>query len=183
VPLQILDGCLKGIIESTPRLNPLLTPTLGRGAAALDRSWLLLIQKLLCHSWVDDGLVTAKAAKPDDAGVPVHLWDKRCSLVFPHVTPALNTLRYWLTQGATTRLLHKFHAFLPETHGENWREELRSHKLATAQGRLPAPGKHTKGDTSETSKGEGIEKRFVYDELIQDVTAGIDAISRFSDLD
>jgi hypothetical protein len=64
-------------------------------------------------------------------------------------------------------------------HGENWRESLRKAKLQAATGRSP-PGKRTRGGTK---KEEKQESGFKYDELIKDVTAGVDAISRVSDSD
>jgi hypothetical protein len=176
VPLQILDGCLKGIVESLPGLNPLQTPLPTPGLPASDRSWLPRIQRFLPHSWVDDELITDKAAKRDDAGVPVHLWDKRCSLVLPHVTPALQTLRLWLTRGLTTRLWREFHAYLCAVHGEDWRASLQRAKVSESQGRSP-DGKRTRGGVKKEDNG------FTYDELVKDITAGVDAISRVSDSD
>jgi hypothetical protein len=102
VPLQIMDGCLKGITSTAPRLDPLKTPALPVIPVSAHFSWIPLIQKFLPHTWVDSGLVTAKAAKRDDAGVPTHLWDRRCSLVLPHTTPVLDNLRRLIMWVATT---------------------------------------------------------------------------------
>jgi hypothetical protein len=91
LPLQILDGCLKGILSSIPRDYLLSTPSPTPAGGACDRSWLPSIHKFLSHAWIDAAIVTDKAAKRDDAGVPTHLWDQRCSLVLPYVTkPALD---------------------------------------------------------------------------------------------
>jgi hypothetical protein len=176
IPVQILDGCLQGILKSTPRHDPLQTPMPQPGALVASSTWLPGIQKFLPHSWIDPDLITDKAAKRDDAGVPVHLWDKRCTLVLPHVTPALDTLRFWLTRGLTTRLWREFHAYLCEVHGEDWRVSLRQAKTFVAQGRFSA-GKRTRGGVKKANNA------FAYEELVRDVTAGVDAISRVSDSD
>jgi hypothetical protein len=114
VPIQGMDGCLKAILESTTATSPLQTPSPQAPATALDRTWLPAIRKFLPHSWIDAGLVTTKAVKSDVAGVPTHLWDKRCALVLPHVTPALNRLRQLLHWLACTRLLAEFQAYGPD---------------------------------------------------------------------
>jgi hypothetical protein len=186
VPLQILDGCLQGLLDGVPRTDPLKTPSLPPKPSSNDFSWLHRIQKFLPHSWIDSALVTDKAAKRDDAGVPTHLWDRRCSLVFPHLAPTLPILRKWLMRAATTRLWAEFHTFLTDTHGAGWREELASYKLDSARGR-PPEGMRTMGVMKRNMKRKRIgkeEKRtFARDELYKDVIAGTDAVSRFSEAD
>jgi hypothetical protein len=180
VPLQIMDGCLKGILATIPHTNPLKTPLPAGPVSSSDRSWIPGIQKFLSHTWVDASLVTAKAVKCNDAGVPVHLWDQRCSLVFPHITPALKTLCYWLTRAATTRLWSEFHAYLQESHGNSWREPLEAHKIALARGRFHKGRKRTRGDTNEAEEESGPP---VHSELAKDVIAGTNAITRFLEVD
>jgi hypothetical protein len=84
--------------------HPSSNATLNSGPAALscDRSWLPKIQKFLPHSWVDSALVTNKATKRNNAGVPVHLWDQRYSLVLPNCTPAIPILRALLARKLVT---------------------------------------------------------------------------------
>jgi hypothetical protein len=93
VPIQVMDGCLKGLLSSSPKLTPLHTPLPQIVKPLSEQTWLPHLQKFLSHTWVDANLVTAKAVKRDNAGVPTHLWDKRCTLVLPHVGPALDRLR------------------------------------------------------------------------------------------
>lgn len=107
----------------------------------------------------------------------MHLWDRQCSLVFLHITQALKTLCYWLTHLATSRLWQEFHAYLVETHGEDWREALQAHKGALAQGCFPMTGKNTRGSIKDKNN------KPVYNELAKDVNVGADAISCFSDAD
>jgi hypothetical protein len=74
----------------------------------------------LPHSWVDASVVTAKAVKYDNADAPVHLWDARCLLVFPHAQALLPLLRKWLHGWASCRMLREFRLFLQEKHGYEW---------------------------------------------------------------
>jgi hypothetical protein len=120
VPVQIMDGCFKALVSSCPSANPLLTPVPLDRVSPSNRTWLPTLQRFLCHSWVDATLVTAKAAKRDDAGVPTHLWDKRCSLVLPHVTPILDTLRRLILRVAVTHLWIEFHEYLTAVYGDNF---------------------------------------------------------------
>jgi hypothetical protein len=52
-----------------------------------------LIGKYLVHSWVDARLVTGKANKADNAGVPTQLWDQRVALVLAVPVRILNIVR------------------------------------------------------------------------------------------
>jgi hypothetical protein len=58
VPIQILDGCLKGILLSSPKTTPLHTPLPQEARGAVNKTWLPRIQRFLPHSWVDANLVT-----------------------------------------------------------------------------------------------------------------------------
>jgi hypothetical protein len=71
----------------------------------------------------------------------------------------------------------EFQVCITATHGDNWREDLRAHKHARAQGCFQQSRKHTRGEFREK------EKTWRYDELANDITAGIDAISWFLDAD
>jgi hypothetical protein len=50
------------------------------------KTWLPLIQKFLPDSWCDETLISDKAAKSDEALVPIHLWDNRSKMVYPQLT-------------------------------------------------------------------------------------------------
>jgi hypothetical protein len=80
-----------------------------------------VLHKFLPHLWIDVGLVTKKAVKSDEAGVPTHLWDQRCTLVLPRVTPVLDRLHCTMLHRVTcTKLLTKFQDYLNETYGPDW---------------------------------------------------------------
>jgi hypothetical protein len=180
VPVQIMDGILRSLVSEAPPTTPLQTPIPKGASRGSNRSWLPSIQKFLPHSWIDSTLVSAKAAKRDDAGVPSHLWDQRCSLVLPHCTPALSTLREFLSRALVTRLWDEFYAYLRTTHGEDWRATLSSHKQRV-EGRFPR--KRTRGDKDSKERDRRESESSPADELAKDVVAGIDAIGRLDKAD
>jgi hypothetical protein len=108
VPIQIMDACLKGILQTLSRRTPLRIPAPSQATAVSSRTWLPRLQRFLPHSWIDSALVTDKAPKRDDARVPTHLWDQRCSLVLPHTSPALETLRRLLIRVASRHMVDEF---------------------------------------------------------------------------
>jgi hypothetical protein len=67
----ILPSPEAGLVSSP--VTPCMGPDLG--------VMLPLIGKYLVHSWVDATLVTEKAGKADNAGVPTQLWDQGATLV------------------------------------------------------------------------------------------------------
>jgi hypothetical protein len=87
------DGCMKGILKSTPSKASLQTPDPQVPAKAHNWTWLPTIHKFFPHTWIDAGLVTEKAVKSDKAFVPTHLWDQRCAMVLLHVSLALDQLQ------------------------------------------------------------------------------------------
>jgi hypothetical protein len=177
VPIQIMDGCLKGILSTVPKVTPLKTPAPQTALTACHTTWLPRIQKFLPHSWVDSNLVTDKAVKRDDAGVPTHLWDKRCTLVLPYASPALDLLRKLILRVAVTRMFTEFRLYLVETYGQDWLSQLHNGRQRAAQRRSQQKRKRTRGEGDEEEKTES------YEELVRDILAGVDAISRFADSD
>lgn len=145
VPIQVMDGCLRGITSDTPCADPLCTPGMAPLPSSQDTSWLPGIQKFLPHTWVDSELVTDKAAKQDNAGVPTHLWDLGCTLVFPHAGPALPIFRQWLMRIATANMWEEFMLFLIDTHGSNRRANLESYKTAAQRRFQQGSRKRTRG--------------------------------------
>jgi hypothetical protein len=83
-----------------------------------------LIGKYLPHSWVDDSLITEKAGKADDAGVPIHLWDQRISLVLDVPLLVIETMRKWMFKRYCRGLMRSLASFLCRCHGRDWAHQL-----------------------------------------------------------
>jgi hypothetical protein len=146
-----MDGILKSLVSEAPSRSLLRTPIPRSALSGSNRSWLPLIREFLLHSWVDSTLVSDKAAKRDDAGVPIRLWDQRCSLLLPKCTPALPTLSKFLARALVTHLWDELHAYICTTHGADWRTTLLSHK-----GRIEGPF------LRKRTRGIEIEKRVIH---------------------
>jgi hypothetical protein len=56
-------------------------------------TWLTSICCWLPHTWIDETLISAKAAKADDADLSIHLWDQRISLGLERPTGTLPAIR------------------------------------------------------------------------------------------
>jgi hypothetical protein len=120
VPLQILDGCLQGIlplIAAAPVLPMIIPAPIGPDST---RIWLPNLQQFLPHSWIDSLVVTAKAVKHDDAAAPTQLWDTRCTLAMPHIAPALPPLWRGVMHLAAHLVLRIFCGFLTAHYGPTW---------------------------------------------------------------
>ncbi len=78
-----------------------------------------LIGNFLVHSWVDNALITKKAGKSDDAGVPTHLWDQRIVQVLDSPIQVLNTMRKWLFNRYCRGLMRSLGDFLRRCHGRD----------------------------------------------------------------
>ena len=80
---------------------------------------------------VDEAKEYAKAVKEDDAGIPVHLWNKQLSAV--GVTPeaigsALTSLRKLGWRWYIRVLLRDCIRYMREEHGDNWSSKARYSK-------------------------------------------------------
>jgi hypothetical protein len=67
VPIQLLDGCLRGLLPQVTAKQPLPPIQLAPKPVASTKTWLPRLQKFLSHDWIDGSVVTSKAAKRDDA--------------------------------------------------------------------------------------------------------------------
>jgi hypothetical protein len=77
VPLQVLAGYLDSLGGSTSwLLEPLETSSCLPLAPIPRFTWLPKIGKRLDHSWIDQTVVSAKAAKYHAALVATHMWDQ-----------------------------------------------------------------------------------------------------------
>jgi hypothetical protein len=129
IPIQILDGCLKPVLRqaSPQKIGEFNSRAPTR---AVDRPrpaavWFESIRKMLPGTWIDETLVTDKAAKSDTAGVPCHLWDQRILLIWPHLTGRLEWLRGRLMHLAMRNIYREFREFMSATHGVDWSVRLR----------------------------------------------------------
>ena len=67
----------------------------------------------LPHEWFLDAEKSTGAAKNDSAAVPLGLWNRRISLLFPHITSAsLNVFRRLLMTKLYTSMWLEFKTFL-----------------------------------------------------------------------
>jgi hypothetical protein len=83
-----------------------------------------LIGKYLVHSWVDATLVTEKAGKADNAGVPTQLWDQRITLVLAVPVRILNIVRKALFRRYCRNLMRSLCTFLVSCAGPRWAARL-----------------------------------------------------------
>jgi hypothetical protein len=124
VPIQILDACLHAFTRTLVSVPHFQAPVSVLVKPVTTETWLPLIGKFLSHSWIDSAVVTAKAAKRDDAGVPEHLWNLRITLVLPHVSVVLDRFRILLHQRQRHRLAAEFQCYLATEYGVDWRVQL-----------------------------------------------------------
>ena len=125
VPLQVMDVCLQSLLTVRPGPSPLATPALRPALPTpATRSWLPEIQRWLSHSWIPLSLITAKAAKHDEAAITTSMWDQRILLVFPWAVSILAFLRQRLMCCLRIRLGREFLTFLREVHGADWSARL-----------------------------------------------------------
>jgi hypothetical protein len=66
---------LQAIPQATSRHAPIIPPCPAALVIKDDKTWLAPVGRSLSHSWVESSLVTAKAAKRDNADVPSQLWE------------------------------------------------------------------------------------------------------------
>ena len=174
VPLQILDGCLRGFLPKVTAKQPLPPIQPRHKAVDSDTTWLPGLRQFLSHDWIDGSVVTSKAAKRDDAAPPTHLWDGRCLLVLPHLAPALPILRTCLMLRTAFMLFKEFCGFMTLQYGPNWSVELSLLRKQQVHDRVPLARKRTRGVEEAVSK-------YMDGELLRDAEVGCDVLSRFAD--
>ena len=64
------------------------------------------------------------AAKRDDAKVPIQFWDKRITLIWPHLSLVIPKLRKWLLNKLCRNLFLEFKAYMFKTYGTTWESVL-----------------------------------------------------------
>ena len=66
------------------------------------------LQTSLPHSWCPGLEISDVAAKHDDAKVPIQLWDKRITLIWPHLKLIIPKPRKWLLNMLRRKLFLEF---------------------------------------------------------------------------
>eukprot|EP00980_Cylindrotheca_fusiformis_P018324 scaffold5977_cov98-Cylindrotheca_fusiformis.AAC.1 len=118
--LQLSDAALRVLSSSLSPITGLPLPALAAPSAPSSKSWLPRLSRWLPHDWIDASLLTPKAAKADGAVVPVHLWDRRISLLFPCSSSTLDCLRRFFFSCACRWVFRSLRLYLRSTHGLLW---------------------------------------------------------------
>jgi hypothetical protein len=90
-------------------------------SATPGKTWLASIGKFLPDSWSDESLISDKAAKADGSSVPVHLRDKRSTLVLLQLNkPALAGFRLLALIWQRKYMHRQLRSYLREKFGSDW---------------------------------------------------------------
>jgi hypothetical protein len=127
IPVALLDSLLFPLLRVPATPNALSSELhTARFAVNIDTDQTCLpeLQVFLSHQWISSDLVTDKAAKRDDADVPVSLWNRRITFIFPHSQRAIDWLRTRLLLKSGRRLYLEFVHYLSSTYGCSWSMQL-----------------------------------------------------------
>lgn len=175
VCLEVLQGFLSDLettVDSPEPMQVAPAPTY-----APKHTWLPQFQRFLPGSWADPNLISAKAAKADNAKVATSMWDDRIGLIFPTWTPnRLDALRRGVLQWQCRRLYLEFVAYMRNRHGVTWLAQLRMLRLETC--------KWSRGSTDPTIHARkrvkgGSMKTLKDHPLLKDGAQGAQALSHF----
>lgn len=124
-PCQLLSASLDVVWVPEVPLSPVLdtNPCPAKRPEEIE-TYLPKLKRFLSHDWVDTSIITAKALKADDAASPCRLWDARLELLFPGVTPYLETLRRAILGWIRRRLWREIRVYLSCTFNQDWALEL-----------------------------------------------------------
>ncbi|KAL7574603.1 hypothetical protein ACA910_002957 [Epithemia clementina (nom. ined.)] len=96
-----------------------------------DSTYFADIDRSLSGAWIDEGLVSAKAVKDDDAAAPSHLWDERLLGLFPWVCTksqsphtAFEIIRRSAFGWWCHRLFKSAQLYLRATYGNGWMSQV-----------------------------------------------------------
>lgn len=95
--------------------NPLPALTVAPGDSR--GVWLPSLNVWLLHDWMDVSLLTAKAAKADNSGIPVHLWNQWVSLALQTPSCTLPTIQNCMFGWTCRRVVTSFCQHMMDTHG------------------------------------------------------------------
>ena len=125
VPLQILTPHLDLLVQSSENLVQPLEKGLHIPIPKItEATFLPQLGKFLPHSWIDESVVTEKAAKGDNAQVPSHLWEARITSVIERSEPLLPILRTLMLRKHKRRTFQDFYGYMRSEYGLQWPEQL-----------------------------------------------------------
>ena len=128
LPLKPFQSVMKLFLKSVSSGDDVASgPALPRKLPAAllplvqDDFWIDALGKMLPGSWVQEGVISDKAAKSDDAKIHTGLWDQRVTLVIPSITENdLELVRPLFYLCWCRRLIKCFKRFMNQTHGHDW---------------------------------------------------------------
>ena len=126
VPCQIIESLLKPVLTTTPHREYVNLKAKQFPQQILDpnSTYFPLIKKILPHLWCSRVENSDVVAKYDDADVPTYLWEKRITLIWPHLKLILPKLRKWLLNKICRKLYLEFKQFMLRTYGLQWTDFL-----------------------------------------------------------
>jgi hypothetical protein len=132
VCLEVLQGSLS---KHAPELPDAGTKSVKQAPlVAPKHSWLPSLKCFLPGSWADPALISAKAAKADNAKVPVSMWNDRITLIFPEWTiEKLDGLRRLILRRQHRKLFCEFVAHMHRRYGNEWITALLIMRRSTLQ--------------------------------------------------
>ena len=87
VVLHTLLQAAQGLLHTTQITNTALVP---RGVPVFGedpaQTYITSLNRYLSHRWRQEVLNTSTSVKKDDAAVPIHLWNRRITDLFPSLT-------------------------------------------------------------------------------------------------
>jgi hypothetical protein len=127
VPVSLLDSVLFPLVRASPCTmsnNTILQPAIFATLPPETSTWLPALQVFLSHDWISSDLVTDKAVKRDDSDVPITLWDKRITFLFPNSKATVDWLQRRLHFLRSQALYKEFTSYLSLTYGKSWSSQL-----------------------------------------------------------
>jgi hypothetical protein len=125
-PLKLMEAPLQHVILSlaAPQVDSPALPLLSdepSTSVSPGQTWLPTLGKFLPDTWLDETVISNKAAKSDDDQVPEHLWDNRATLVLPQLNKAaLTGFRKFALIWQRRYMYRQFRAYLREKFGPDW---------------------------------------------------------------
>jgi hypothetical protein len=178
VPLKLLQASLHACLLAIdpPVLDDKVSSVVSQAVPIVEDprgTWLPALQRWMPSSWVDAAVVTAKAAKGDDAEVHVALWNSRITSVVPCSDKTLDVLRKYLFGRWCGNVGSSLRRYLTRTHGATW-----SSQLTTSRIRAASLRQH-QGGLEKNEKNENGKRHFGPPEvssgqsgLVRDAEAG-----------